>query len=296
MTLVTLVDSIDICETIDCNEYESIDIDTASLHSYFCSSIDDNSSVETNSVAESYPVQYAVTDTNDRKYRLAGGILIFINNEIANCKTEEYKIIHSEVLRISRAKRMLRFTNHNVDIPTVKYSNITIREYPYDIGDNPSSSSSPSLSIQWKHQFEQTMSVDKYEESVPIRRKGRQMLIPAQIRFKMLRNEGYTFQQIRNESRAVNRIREQRRRTVAQLELTNIHEISEKIKRKTLNLLSFGNRKRRENEYLAQANAFVQSQEKFVIQVVPTETYSESLDQSIQDNSIDSKQSTLIEV
>jgi hypothetical protein len=163
-----------------------------------------------------------------------------------------------------QVKRQLRYQGGNAKNgidgkANVTFTDITIREYPYEIGDNPSSFSGPPISIQWEYQNEQTVSIDQYETMAPTRRKGREMLLPADIRTKLLRETGYSLLQIRKETRNVNIARQQRRRTLAQLEMEHVHELSEKITRSTLNVLSFGMRKRKEKEYLSHACAYASS-------------------------------------
>lgn len=132
----------------------------------------------------------------------------------------------------------------------VLFSTVSIREFAIDIGDNPTPRSGPSITIQWRHHSSHTISVDEYEQSIPGKRKGRQMLIPAPVRLEMLVRAGYSHSQIIRETKPVNIARTQRQRTIATLGLSELHEVSEKISRSTKNILSLGLLKRKENDYL----------------------------------------------
>ena len=64
----------------------------------------------------------------------------------------------------------------------VRFGNVTIRDYPRAISDNPASSSGPSISIGWNYQKESTMSINDYETSRTQRRMGREMIIPPDVK------------------------------------------------------------------------------------------------------------------
>jgi hypothetical protein len=137
----------------------------------------------------------------------------------------------------------------------VRFSTLTILEFEYDIGDNPTPRSGPSVTIQWKPHSEVVLPVDTYERAVAQIRKGRSLLIPAGVRLEMLLQAGCSRGQIIRETRPVNIARTQRRRTIATLGLSEFHEMSEMVSRKTKNILTFGMLKRKEKEYLTQSGA-----------------------------------------
>ena len=128
----------------------------------------------------------------------------------------------------------------------VGFTHVTIRDYPRSIGDNPASTSGPSISIGWKHEAECTIPLDEFEENRAPRRLGREMIIPAQIREDLLRQEGYSRAEIMQCMKELNIIRGQRRRTYETLHLQSLQLLSERISRKAWNVLTLGEYKRKE--------------------------------------------------
>lgn len=144
---------------------------------------------------------------------------------------------------------------------SVTFSDIIIREYPYEIGDNPGSRTGPALTLKWNYVNERTFTVDGYEKSRPYdyRRLFHEMLIPPSVRMEILRTAGYSRAEIIKGTRIVNIVRSQRRRTLDMLKSSDIEELSEKIARKTINILTLGTRKRKEKKYISDALSFQRS-------------------------------------
>ncbi len=128
----------------------------------------------------------------------------------------------------------------------VTFTHVTIRDYPRSIGDNPASTSGASISIGWKHEAECTIALDEFEENRAPRRLGREMIIPAQIREGLLRQEGYSRAEIMQCMRELNVIRGQRRRTYETLHLQSLQLLTERMSRKAWNVLTLGEYKRKE--------------------------------------------------
>jgi hypothetical protein len=152
----------------------------------------------------------------------------------------------------SHSRRIMRQEDHDLDLESchVSFGNVQIREYPIVLGDNPGGSSGPPLSIEWTHQSESSVPLDAYEQDRPNRRDRAEMCMPAFLRVKMLQEAGYSRAEIVALQKPVNITRVQRRRTNATLNLQTLHEITERTRRKTLNLLSLGTRKRKEKHFL----------------------------------------------
>lgn len=129
---------------------------------------------------------------------------------------------------------------------SVQFSTVTIRDYPRAMSDNPASSIGPAISIGWNYEEENTYIIDEYESSrMGNRRYGREMIIPSAIREDLLRHAGYSRAEIMNSIRELNVARTQRRRTYDTLHLQGLHAVSESIARKVINVLSFGEFKRK---------------------------------------------------
>jgi hypothetical protein len=133
----------------------------------------------------------------------------------------------------------------------VKFSTLSIRDYPPDIGDNPSAKAGPPLTLAWEPMSEIVgISIDEYESSRPPRRFDREMIVPPDTREKILRDAGFSRAEITDRTKPVNVARAQRIRTIETMGLAPLHEFSQSVSRKTRNILSFGERKRKEREFL----------------------------------------------
>jgi hypothetical protein len=126
------------------------------------------------------------------------------------------------------------------------FSYIDIREYPMCIGDNPGGSVGTPLSIEWKHVSEVQIGLEEYEDSRPERRSHSALAMGETVRYEILRRSGYTRKDIQSQTKPVNIERAGRKRTLETLNLARLHEFREALSRKTLNVLSFGARKRKE--------------------------------------------------
>lgn len=143
---------------------------------------------------------------------------------------------------------------NNSSSSNVQFSQLQIREYPIEIGDNPGAASGPSLSIGWSHFSEVELSIDEYESQRPHRRFRLEMLVPPDTRFERLRSAGFSRKEIMSATRPVNIIRQQRRRTRETLQLQPLYEMNEKVGRKAIQLLTMGKRKKEEKDLLNRSN------------------------------------------
>jgi hypothetical protein len=74
----------------------------------------------------------------------------------------------------------------------IRFSTIEIRDYPRILGDNPSTTQGPPLTIDWIPMRSCSLSIDEYEQSRPPRRQKDKMIVPKSIRMDWLREEGYS--------------------------------------------------------------------------------------------------------
>jgi len=116
----------------------------------------------------------------------------------------------------------------------VSFDQVNIREYERILGDNPSCSSGPPLSIGWKFSPDpMVISVDDYEGGKgEIPRYKSQFLVPKDIREKMLREHaGVSRREIVNTVRGIQKQKSQRRKTAANLGMQNTEEKVENVRR-----------------------------------------------------------------
>ena len=133
---------------------------------------------------------------------------------------------------------------------SVSFNELTILEFAVIVGDNPACFRGPSLSMSRKHFSKVSMLLNEFEEMRPPRRCAKEMVMPVATRQEILRQAGYARKEIIELTKPANIVRAQRRKTKASLSFSPIHELSENSRRKALNLLSCGARKRRERELM----------------------------------------------
>ena len=103
---------------------------------------------------------------------------------------------------------------------TVQFSDLEIRTYPVTLGDNPSVSSGPPLTLDWNYTTTHTFAVETYESQRPpaSRRKLSEMALPQSLRIELLCEDArISLRTIEAQCREVERCKKQRRRTVDSL-------------------------------------------------------------------------------
>lgn len=116
----------------------------------------------------------------------------------------------------------------------VSFDQVNIREYERILGDNPSCTSGPPLSIGWKFSpSPMVISVDDYESGKgDIPRYKSQFLVPKDIREKMLKEHaGVSRREIVATVRGIQKQKSQRRKTAANLGMQNTEEKVENVRR-----------------------------------------------------------------
>ena len=93
---------------------------------------------------------------------------------------------------------------------SVSFDTIEVREHAIILGDNPSVSSGPPLTIAWESHATFHSSVEDYEASRPPRRTKNCMLVPRMVREEWLRNAGYARSEFADVARVVQRIKKER--------------------------------------------------------------------------------------
>lgn len=136
------------------------------------------------------------------------------------------------ILRCTSVDQSLRRTYGTEPVGTttrIHFANVEIREYARTIGDNPSCSSGPPVSISWEYAEAICLPLDAYEGSRPPRRSNLEMILPREFRQRMLKRDWEVTQtQIAAAVRANIKIKNQRRTTVNNLgKSTKIEETVE---------------------------------------------------------------------
>jgi len=169
---------------------------------------------------------------------------------------------HKEVARVRRQLRVFNISqschgriekNTSVSMSdlskvednlSVSFRSISIREYPMIVGDNPSVSSGPPLTIAWDFDELGTILLEEYENHRPTRRSADQMTIPKMERLKILESSGISRSEIEKVVKDVNIARSQRLQT--RNNLSNDKGTDEK--KGLLNILGRGKKKTNDDE------------------------------------------------
>jgi hypothetical protein len=121
---------------------------------------------------------------------------------------------------------------------SVRFDNISIREYPIIIGNNPGVSGGVPFTLDWTpvQHDPVVLTIDDYEEARPgPPRSQSELKIPSSYRTEVLRRLGFSRRDIQMGTKEANIIRSRRRRTIETLHLSAAQEIVERIKRSAMN-------------------------------------------------------------
>jgi len=152
------------------------------------------------------------------------------------------------------------------DPRNVIFDEIRIREYERSLGDNPSCSSGPPISLGWKYQERKAVPLDKFESLRAPRRSQIQMLIPRDKRQEMLVKEWNSPPHLC--ARAVRenmKTKSQRRRTIENLGLEKFDTALESARRKIVRTITFQKRpSKKYDDMMVQADKAAASVAKVV--------------------------------
>lgn len=131
---------------------------------------------------------------------------------------------------------------------SVSFSTVEIRHYDRILGDNPSCSCGPPLSIGWYHDESSTIvdTVDDYEYSRTTRRGHKELTIPKSERQKLLLKLGYSRKEITQTVRTILKLKKKRRQTVNNLSYLQVEDFFEGASKQISRIM----RKRRGSKYL----------------------------------------------
>jgi hypothetical protein len=114
----------------------------------------------------------------------------------------------------------------------VQFLHITIREYDQTLGDNPSVSYGPPISLDWNYTQNEATCLDEYEGTRPQRRSLRQMGMNYYQRKGVLTRYGYSEEEMKSAKREANKAKTQRAITKQFLPLLKIEDALESAARK----------------------------------------------------------------
>ena len=139
---------------------------------------------------------------------------------------------------------------------SVKFGYVEMRSHEIILGDNPSVSGGPPITIAWEAFRVAACSVDQYEEKRESSiRNYHEMKIPSTLRFEML-SKTTPMSKISQRSRETSLVKKQRAETRSTLYRAQNEEKLERLVRGFRNLVT--NKKKKEKKFLALSQSYVQ--------------------------------------
>ena len=93
------------------------------------------------------------------------------------------------------------------------------------------------MALSWSYNVSARVTVERYEEHRPPRRKMKEMRVPASEREFRLRMSGVSRKEIEESIKSIERARKKRRKAIRQMKNDTMHEKLEGARRKLLKLL-----------------------------------------------------------
>lgn len=121
---------------------------------------------------------------------------------------------------------------------SIRFEKLEVRDYPLALGDNPSVTNGPPLTIEWEHAGEYVISVEDYENNRPPRRHKRNMVVPKRVRQDWLRDEGYSRGEMNEAEKQALKAKKDRMATAKKrIVLVRLEEVSEMVRRKLMRVV-----------------------------------------------------------
>ena len=92
----------------------------------------------------------------------------------------------------------------------VTFGEVQIHSHQFILGDNPSVSSGPPVTMNWKSFESGTFDLDEYEKQKPAPRSKEAMILPRSFREELLREEGFSRGEMKIATEEATRIQQQR--------------------------------------------------------------------------------------
>lgn len=117
----------------------------------------------------------------------------------------------------------------------VCFGSVHVRCYYRTLGDNPSVSSGPPLSLSWEYDVESSIPIEEWEHGKESRTRS-QFRMPEEVRTSLLLEEGYAPSQIREAISIIQKEQKKRYENPARRKVDMI-EVSENIRRRLARFL-----------------------------------------------------------
>jgi hypothetical protein len=115
---------------------------------------------------------------------------------------------------------------------SVSFHQVEIREYERIVGDNPSVSSGPAVSLAWDHHDKMSLQLNDYESIRPPRRCAGEFQMPTAVRRSLLMQSGATHEELYRSEREIKKVQRRRQATQAMQECEGAQILLQSIGRK----------------------------------------------------------------
>ena len=132
----------------------------------------------------------------------------------------------------------------------VGFADVEVREYPRTLGDNPSVSKGPAVTLDWDYNISEPMPIDSYEGQRGNRRVACEMVMPQYVREAVLKEHGHSRKDIAEAVREIKKAKSKRTQTVNNIKYSSIQYAAERTKRTVKNVFTIHKRieKRKEKQ------------------------------------------------
>lgn len=131
-----------------------------------------------------------------------------LEESLRSFKSEE--LAQAPILRRSSNTVSLGHSFGSSTNKSVSFGDIQIHSHQFTLGDNPSVSSGPPVTVDWKAFESGTYDLDEYEQQKPDPRRKEAMILPRSIREEILRNEGFSRGELKEATGQVSKIQQHR--------------------------------------------------------------------------------------
>lgn len=135
--------------------------------------------------------------------------------------------------------------------PKVRFQNVEVREYPRILGDNPSVSAGPPITLDWAHDKRNSLSlpVEDWERARENDRRTKQEIrVPDHVRMEWLIGAGFSGSELKKAVDSIEQDRKDRRTSITKSDFQDKADVlAENVKRKFGRVL--GRRQRSDTLY-----------------------------------------------
>lgn len=159
--------------------------------------------------------------------------------------SSSYSRIERKPIKSSMSVRSLNeslhssFSSSSKKFSNVSFQSVEIREYSPTLGDNPSVSQGPPMTLGWDYDKAEKIPIDHYEKNKGRSRSSCEMVMPRFVREELLRNYGHSRRDIDQAMKEIKKTKKKRMETVQNMKYDPIFYAAERTSRQLKKVFSF---------------------------------------------------------